>query len=316
MEVWMAALAAFTIVLLIGLAIMLLMQLSTPKPFLDKTRKRAEILDVTELSPDVKRYRLSLGGKKVPLGLPLGKHVRLFAPNAPSCLETKAWNGKADADNGTAEIQRAYTPTPPTLATGFVDLVIKVYRPGTFKMPDGKEVKWEDGGKMSRYLDSKKVGDFIDIFGPVGTNEYLGRGTFKKPGSTLTASHYGMLAGGTGITPMLQLVYAALRDPEDSTKFTLIYANKTEEDILCRDMLEAEAQRSNGRFKLHYTLDFPPANWTHKQGFITADMLKECFPSPETEPIILMCGPPPMIEFACKKNLDALGYPKNRMVAF
>ena len=27
-----------------------------------------------------------------------------------------------------------------------------------------------------------------------------------------------------------------------------------------------------GRFKLHYTLDFPPANWNQKKGFITAEM--------------------------------------------
>lgn len=27
-----------------------------------------------------------------------------------------------------------------------------------------------------------------------------------------------------------------------------------------------------GRFKVYYTLDFPPANWNQKKGFITADM--------------------------------------------
>ena len=28
-----------------------------------------------------------------------------------------------------------------------------------------------------------------------------------------------------------------------------------------------------------------------------------------------MCGPPPMIKFACKQNLDALGYDKKRQLA-
>ena len=32
-----------------------------------------------------------------------------------------------------------------------------------------------------------------------------------------------------------------------------------------------------GRFKLYYTLDFPPANWQQKTGFITADMSSRHF---------------------------------------
>jgi len=289
---------------------------AAPKPFLDKTRKKAMIMDVTELSHDTKRFRLSLGGKNVPLGLPLAKHIRLFAPNPESCLAKGTWNGQPDADKGSREIQRSYTPTPSTVICGYVDVVAKMYRPGSVLMPDGKEVVWEDGGKMSSYLDSKSAGDYIEISGPTGLHEYLGNGVFKMPGKTVSASHFGLLAGGTGITPMLQLIHAALRDPNDKTKFTLIYANKHEDDILVRDLLEKEAQSSNGQFTLHYTLDFPPDSWSQFRGFITAEMIKKCFPAPEQKPIILMCGPPAMIEFACKKNLDILGYPKDLMAAF
>merc|ERR1719350_819788 len=136
-------------------------------------------------------------------------------------------------------------------------------------MPDGKEMNWSDGGKMSLYLDSKKVGDTVDVMGPLGVNEYLGNGTFKLPGRTITVKTVGMLAGGTGLTPMLQVAQAALRDPDDKTELSLILANKTEDDILCKDMLDDLAQKHKGRFKVTYTLDFPPVNWKHKQGFIT-----------------------------------------------
>jgi len=81
-------------------------------------------------------------------------------------------------------------------------------------------------------------------------------------------------------------------------------------------MLEELVLLGKGRFKLTFTLDFPPEGWQHKKGFITQDMIKECFAPPGDDSIVLMCGPPPMIEFACKKNLDALGYPKTAMVAF
>merc|ERR1712060_864347 len=110
-------------------------------------------------------------------------------------------------------------------------------------------------------MGSKSVGDEIELSGPVGVDEYLGKGTFKLPGRTITVKHVGMMAGGTGLTPMLQVVQAAIRDPKDTCKFSLIYANKTEDDILVRDLLELEARSSSGRFSVFLTLDFPPDSW-------------------------------------------------------
>lgn len=287
-----------------------------PKVFLDKKRKRAQILEVQELSHDTKRFRISLGSKSTTLGLPVGKHIVIYSKNPKSCLASGKWNGKDDPDKGREEVDRKYTPVTGNETPGYVDLVIKVYRPGKVKMPDGKEVTWEDGGKAGLDLDGKKAGDFIEIGGPLGLNEYLGCGAFKLPGRQMTAKKVGMMAGGTGLTPMLQVAQAAIRDPADSTTFSLIYANKTEDDILCRDLLDELQERSKGRFKVHYTLDFPPEGWKGKTGFITQDMIKECLPAPGDDTLVLMCGPPPMIEFACKKNLEALGYSKQSMVPF
>ncbi|CAE7330965.1 CYB5R1, partial [Symbiodinium necroappetens] len=255
----------------VGVGLLLYFWPRPPKVFLTRERKRVQVSDVVELSHDTKRIRLSFGSKKMILGLPVGKHIVIYAPNPPSAISSKSWNGKPDQDKGKPEIDRKYTPVTGNEASGYVDLVVKIYRPGTVKMPDGKEMKWEDGGKMGLYLDSKKPGDWIEIAGPLGVNEYLGQGTFKLPGKTVTVKHVGMLAGGTGLTPMLQVVQAALRDASDACNFYLIYANKTDNDILCRDMLDDLARNSKGRFKLYYTLDFPPENWAHKTGFITAD---------------------------------------------
>merc|ERR1712050_502343 len=103
-----------------------------------------------------------------------------------------------------------------------------------------------DGGKGSLFLDSKRVGDEIEINGPIGVNEYLGRGTFKLPGRTVTVKKIGMMAGGTGLTPMLQVAQAIMRDPEDTSIVSLLYANKTTDDILCKDLLDRQE-------RLHYT---------------------------------------------------------------
>lgn len=307
---------ALPVVVLSILAFFVLFVNKAPNILLDKKRKKLKITEITQLSPDTKRFRVSFGGSSTILGLPVGKHISIICPNPPSCLSNGTWNGKPDEDKAKAEIERKYTPTTGNETPGHVDLVIKCYRPGTVTMPDGRETKWADGGKLSLHLDSRKVGDTLDVNGPFGVNEYQGRGKFKVPGQLLQVKHVCMMAGGTGLTPMLQVVQAALLDPEDQTHFSLIYANKTETDILCRDLLEDAERRANGRFKLTFTLDFPPPGWQHKTGFITQDMIKEVFVPPSENPIILMCGPPPMVEFACKKNLEAIGYNKKSMIPF
>jgi ferredoxin-NADP reductase len=48
----------------------------------------------------------------------------------------------------------------------------------------------------------------------------------------------GMLAGGTGITPMLQVMHA-MRKEGSGVELSLVFANQTEDDILLRDMIEA-----------------------------------------------------------------------------
>lgn len=48
----------------------------------------------------------------------------------------------------------------------------------------------------------------------------------KSPPETVTARNVGMIAGGTGITPMLQLVREVFKDPEDKTQLHLLFANQ------------------------------------------------------------------------------------------
>jgi hypothetical protein len=48
----------------------------------------------------------------------------------------------------------------------------------------------------------------------------------KSPPETVTARNVGMIAGGTGITPMLQLVREVFKDPEDKTQLQLLFANQ------------------------------------------------------------------------------------------
>jgi cytochrome-b5 reductase len=65
------------------------------------------------------------------------------------------------------------------------------------------------------------------------------------------------LIGGTGITPMLQLIRHITRDPDDNTEIALLFANQSEDDILLKDELEEVAKTHPEQFKLWYTVDRP-----------------------------------------------------------
>ncbi len=62
---------------------------------------------------------------------------------------------------------------------------------------------------------------------------YMGRGTLTikhvgKPLQQRKADHFGMICGGTGITPMLQIINAVFRDDRATAiTISLLYANQS-----------------------------------------------------------------------------------------
>lgn len=118
---------------------------------------------------------------------------------------------------------------------------------------------------MTQYMESLKIGDTIDVRGPSGRLQYLGGGRFsikklrKDPPVVVNAKRVGLIAGGVGITPILQLVRHITKDPSDDTQLSLLFANQTEDDILVRKELEEVVDKYPEQFKLWYTLDKPSA---------------------------------------------------------
>lgn len=248
-----------------------------------------------QISPDTLRLTFALPTPDHVLGLPVGQHVGIVF---------------IDEKTGDRH-ERPYTPTSSDDDAGVAVFVIKVYKPCE---------KFPLGGKVTQLLDALKVGDSCTFYGPKGMKTYAGRGKFlvkrlKSQGGgfeTRACKNIGMIAGGSGITPMLQISRAIL-DNGDRVPMSLLFANQTEEDILCREEIEAAvAERGKDKFKVHYTLDRPPKQgWAYSSGFITKEMIAEHMPPPGKNTQILICGPPPMLKFAVLPALEALGYTKD-----
>jgi len=247
--------------------------------------KLVEKFDV--ISPDVgchtMLFRFGLPPNTA-LALPCGQHISI-----------KGYN------DAKAMIVRQYTPTSNENTLGHFDVIIKIY----------------PNGQMGNYLKNLPLGTMVEIKGPNGHLHYKGNGLFairRKDEATNTAKEHmynvknvGMIAGGSGITPMLQIIHTVSQDINDSTKLSLIYGNRTIGDIMCRSDIEAIAER-NANFKSHFMVDTcSDSTWTGGVGYITKDVLAQKLPAPGKDTLILLCGPPPMLN-ALMNNLNALGY--------
>jgi len=107
-----------------------------------------------------------------------------------------------------------------------------------------------------------------------------------------------MIAGGTGITPMLQVIREILSNPEDTTEINLIFANQTERDIILRDELDA-LDYLYPNFNVFYTLDRAPRQWKNGTGFVSQEMIQEHISSPEDDVLVLVCGPKGFMNHVC-----------------
>ena len=149
-------------------------------------------------------------------------------------------------------------------------------------------------GNISRHVSLLKIGDKLRVKGPKGKFVY----------SPDLSRELGMIAGGTGITPMLQIIRAALKNPEDKTKISLIYANVNPEDILLKTELDKLAVAHPTRFTVFYVLNNPPAGWTGGSGFVTKDQIEKHLPSSSHDIKVLLCGMHPFPQVATDAHSD------------
>ncbi|KAF9108129.1 NADH-cytochrome b5 reductase [Mortierella sp. GBA35] len=185
------------------------------------------------------------------------------------------------------EISRSYTPTSSSDDIGHFVLCIKSY----------------PQGNISKMFSELAIGDTINARGPKGQFNYTAN----------MCREIGMIAGGTGLTPMLQIIRAVVKNPEDKTIINFIFANVTEEDIILKAELDLLSKK-HPQFKVQYVLNNPPEGWTGGVGFVNAEMIKEHMPAPAADIKILLCGPPPMISAMSKITQD-LGYDKVNAVS-
>ncbi|EFJ43675.1 nitrate reductase [Volvox carteri f. nagariensis] len=274
---------------------------STSSPAVDplvvlnpRQKVKLPLIERIELNRNTRIFRFGLPSPQHRIGLPVGKHVFTYA----------TINGE--------NVMRAYTPISGDEELGRLDMLIKVYFAN-------EHPAFPDGGKMSQHFESLRIGDTVEFKGPLGHFVYDGRGSYTLNGKLHKhATHMSFVAGGTGITPCYAVIKAALRDPEDKTQISLVFANNTEEDILLREELDELANNHPDRFHLWHTVSQTnSSDWKFSTGRVTLEMFKQhLFACSGPECLALMCGPPAMLEHCCVPFLESMGYSKEQMIHF
>ncbi|KAF8633529.1 hypothetical protein AX15_001334 [Amanita polypyramis BW_CC] len=220
-----------------------------------------------------------------------------------SCLVVRSSDPEALKDANGKPVIRPYTPISPPDLKGELVLLIKQY----------------ENGKGSKYIHSLKEGETLAIKGPIS----------KFPYKVNEFDEVVLIGGGTGITPLYQVLEHALADKSNKTKFKLLFSNITEKDILLREELDDLKMKYPKTFDIVYLVDAPGQNWTGPSGYITGEIIKQhaAPPSLGDKLKIFVCGPPGQVAaIAGKKNggkqgelggvLKALGYSENQVFKF
>jgi len=122
------------------------------------------------------------------------------------------------------------------------------------------------------------------------------------------AKNFVFIAGGIGITPfisMLRYIY----DTKLEKNITLIWGNKTSEDIAFRDELERMASEMPS-FKIIHVMS-SQQDWQGEKGFINAEKIKKHV-SDFKDTQFFVCGPPIMMKNVIR-DLKQLGVTKNHI---
>lgn len=112
-------------------------------------------------------------------------------------------------------------------------------------------IKRDLGGEFSTWAnESLAPGDVIDVMSPQGTFTTTVVPDASAPGA---GRHYAAIVAGSGVTPVMSLARTLLA-ASDSTRFSLVYSNRTAQDVMFLEELAELKDRYPARFALFHVL--------------------------------------------------------------
>ncbi|GAA3929474.1 1,2-phenylacetyl-CoA epoxidase subunit PaaE [Microbacterium soli] len=194
-----------------------------------------------------------------------------------------------------AEVRRSYSlcRPPAPVRDGATSLAVAVKR--------------DEGGLFSTWAQTELHPGFeIDVMSP--------QGTFTSDLDELAGAHVVGIAAGSGITPMMALARNLLA-ASDSTRFTLLYTNKSTSDVMFLEDLADLKDRHPTRLVLHHVLSREQRTAPLLSGRIDEKRLRTILDAlilPATVDEWFLCGPLALVDL-CREVLADIDVPRERI---
>lgn len=168
--------------------------------------------------------------------------------------------------------------------------------------PDGVSATIKASGDFTATIGETRPGDLAVIQAPFGRFSYL-----LHP----EAKDLVFIAGGIGITPFLSNL-RHMRDVRAERRVLLLWANRTEADIICREELAALEAGERPEVKVVHILSRPEAGWEGERGRLDRLSLQRLAGERLSQSQVFLCCPPPLTQ-SLLRALAALGVPEKRI---
>lgn len=169
--------------------------------------------------------------------------------------------------------------------------------PYTDKTP-AVSIKKVEGGRMSQWANTKlKVGDTIQFLAP--------EGRFTPTIDPANKKQYILVAGGSGITPIMSILKSVLTQEKDSV-VSLIYANRNKNSVIFKSDLEQWQKNYADRLEWIPVYDSGGLFYSGYKGPLKAETMKKILAKvlqKDKEQLVFICGPGGMME-AAKAGLE------------
>ncbi|MBD3627024.1 ferredoxin--NADP reductase [Cyclobacterium sp.] len=169
----------------------------------------------------------------------------------------------------------------------------------------GITVKRLNGGLVSNYInDHFFPGKRVAVMKPLGN--------FVTNYHSDNRQHYGLIAGGSGITPIMGILKSILVN-EPHAQIHLLYCSRSREMIIFRELLEDLQEKFPDRLAVSHQLSQPEAGWEGDRGRLDQEKVKQFylknFKFFEANQKFFVCGPEGLMDIS-QDALRQLGIPK------
>ncbi len=169
-------------------------------------------------------------------------------------------------------------------------------------------VKETENGFFSKFVNQNcEVGHVFQVMRPMGNFTFTPKASETR--------HIVAFAGGSGITPIFSIISNGLKH-EPNSRFTLIYGNRSTEDIIFHKQIEKLHLEHPSRFEIvHILSEVPNEELTTYSGLVTKELVHQfstIYFDVNLIDSVYLCGPGPMI-IGVEESLIETGLPSKKI---